>query len=77
MKTIAPDPTMAVACAIHRSRDANGQPLHSEPKIRRPVRLHEQVDVIRLHAELEHAKAIARCRSERAANGIVDTSAAE
>ena len=58
--------------AVDHPGHADGEPLHAASEPRRPVRLHQQVKMIRLDAELEKAEGIAGGRSERAADGAED-----
>jgi len=62
---------------VHRPRDADLQPLESAREPGAIVGLDEQVDVVGLDRELEHAEAAARGDGQRVADGAKDASAAE
>ena len=62
---------------VHRPRDADLQPLEPAREAGAIVGLDEQVDVVGLDRELEHAEAAARGGGQRVADGAKDASAAE
>jgi hypothetical protein len=54
MVAMPPHPPPPVASPVERPRTANRQPLRPPRERQRPLRLDDEVDVIRLHRELEH-----------------------
>jgi hypothetical protein len=54
--TVRPDATTAAEQAVDAARDAHGKALHAPREERTIVRLDEQVNVVRLHAEMNNAK---------------------
>jgi hypothetical protein len=71
---IAPDHSVSAESAIHRPCNADRKSLESACERRGPVRLHQQVQMIRLHRELEDAKARSRRSGECPANGSEEPS---
>src|SRR5262245_50225774 len=67
---LAPDRAAATKHAVDRLGRANREPLAAARQGARVVRFDEQMQVIRLHAELKYPEARARGRGERAANGF-------
>ena len=63
--SISPGPSGASQGAVHGLRDPDRQPAHPTLELRRPVRLYEQMQVIRLHAEVQDAEPRGASRSER------------
>ena len=55
--------------AVDRTGHPNGQTLHTAHEPRRRVCLHQQMQMIGLHAVLEEAEGIAGCRAEAALDG--------
>ena len=57
--------------AVHGLRDARSGPLHAAHEARRLVRLHQQMQMIGLNAELQNAKVRSGCSDERRTNRLV------
>jgi hypothetical protein len=55
---VAPYPAFPVARAVEGARATNGQPLGAPGQGEGPVRLDDEVDVVGLHREVEHAKKV-------------------
>jgi hypothetical protein len=62
----APSPSQH---AVDGSRDANGNALHTAREPRRRIRLHEQMEMIGLDAEVDEAKGVPRGRAKGASYG--------
>jgi hypothetical protein len=58
MVPVGPDRATPPAHAIHEAGDPDGQPANTTLERRRPVRFHQQVEMILLNAELQNAEAI-------------------
>jgi hypothetical protein len=67
---VAPHGPATAQHAVDRLRDANGQSLTATRQAARLVGLDEQVDVVRLNAELQYPKAPVAGRGEGAADGV-------
>lgn len=63
---IAPHASAPIEHAIHRPRDADGEPLDSTRAPRRRVRFHEEMEVIALDREVEKPEVSARRGGQRA-----------
>ena len=74
---ISPDSPMATEDPVHRLRHANREPAHTALELRRPIRLYHQVQMIRLDAEVEHAKACRTGGSQCVSCGKEETSVSE
>ncbi len=77
MVALGPEGPPAMQRPVHRPRDADLQPLESAREPGAIVGLDEQVDVVGLDRELEHAEAAARGGGQRVADGAKDASATE
>jgi hypothetical protein len=56
MVAVRPDATNAPKPPVDPFRQPDAQPLHPATECPRPVRLDEEVHVIRLHGEVHHAE---------------------
>jgi hypothetical protein len=59
MVTIRPDEAAAAEDAIDGTRDANRKSLKAVPKIRVPISLDDEMQVISLNAEMQEPKCLA------------------
>jgi hypothetical protein len=66
---ITPDSTLAPEEAVDRPGDPDREPLNTAREPRRPVGLHQQVEMIGLDAVVEEAEAVAGGGGERAPHG--------
>jgi len=69
VKPVAEDATTPPQDPIHGLRDANGQSLKPARKHAAIDRLHEQVQMVALHREVQYAQAAARGLRQSASDG--------
>jgi len=68
MVSAIPHAALAPENAIDRTGHANGEALHAAREHRRRIRLHQQVEMIGLYAEVEEAEGMTRGRAKGALN---------
>jgi hypothetical protein len=66
---IGPNGAATATQPIHEAGDSDGEPAHTTLEPRRPVRLHQQMQMILLDAELQNAEPLARPGTERVPDG--------
>jgi len=69
MIAVPPDPPAAVDGPVDGTRATDRQALRAPGERKRPLGLDDEVDVIGLHRELDHAKKRLVCRRDRPLNG--------
>jgi len=77
MVPVAPDSAVTTERAVDRLCGSDRETLDPRPEARRRIRLYQQMQMISLNAELEHAEPLVRCRGERTANGWVHRGGAQ
>ena len=77
MITAGPHLAVSADPAVHRLRETDGQPLQASRETLLTLRLHEEMDVINLDAELEDAEASPRSFTKAAAKGREDPVSAQ
>jgi len=77
MVAVRPHPGAAAQQPVHRARQADREALQPADERRVRIGLHEEVHVIRLNAEVEHAEGSAGSICERRAYHLEDSSFAE
>ena len=74
VEAIRPHATTARERGVDGLGHANGESLDPTRESRGRVRFDEQVHVVVLNAELDHAKSVAACAGQRASDGCEDGS---
>jgi hypothetical protein len=78
MKPIGPDPSDATEDPVDGPRDADGEALHTAGEgALIAIGLHDEMNMVKLHREMEDTKAAARCGAQSRAHCIEDTGAAQ
>jgi len=68
MVAVGPHRPPSAEQSVHEAGDPDGQPAHTTLEPRRPIRFHQQVQMILLNAELENAEAPVGSRAKRVLN---------
>ena len=68
MVSVRPYRPAAAEQSVHQAGNPDGQPAHTTLEPRRPVRFHQQVQMILLNAELENAEAPVGSGAKRVVN---------
>jgi hypothetical protein len=74
---VAPDAAMAPERAVDGLRHADREPSHAAFEARRLIRLHQQVQMVGLNTEVQHAKSLGAGGGQRDPRGNEDASVSE